>query len=194
MACFAGDINLRPGGVISFFVVGIVFSQVGGVAFGTHVIPVLSNPGPVQYIPGRNGFILVNMEPALPSICCQTRIPAQRKALVPATWEFNEVLLQRPYSKHIGNLIIDHISLWTFCIHHVLSILHKKPGGNPVMGDGRFIEITQHSFRIGLIHGHVVVRSLEEVELFLMALFAALPSNVLCCEFIDLRSIGLTGI
>jgi hypothetical protein len=87
--------------MVSLLTVRVILPQVGGVALGTHVIPVLSYPCPVQYIVGRNAFLLVDMKPALATLTGRAGVPANRKALVPAPGKFNEVLLQWSDSKNI---------------------------------------------------------------------------------------------
>jgi hypothetical protein len=49
---FAADADLGPGGMVGVGCEIVVFLEVGGVAFGTHAIPVLALPGPIQPILG----------------------------------------------------------------------------------------------------------------------------------------------
>ena len=44
----AAHIDVRPGGLIGIGLDIVVFFQIGGMAFGTHAVPVLSGIGPVQ--------------------------------------------------------------------------------------------------------------------------------------------------
>jgi hypothetical protein len=180
---FTTYINFRPGSMVGLFTVGIVFSQVGGVALGTHVIPVLRDPGPVKYIIRRNAFVLINMKPALPSFTGGTGIPTQGKALVPSPWKGNQVLLQWPYAKHIGNLIIGHLAIRSFGMNHKSTFRPVKPGSYAKMCETDIIEITQYRFFGGRIHGHVMIRSLKKHILFFMAFLAALTPHICCSLF-----------
>jgi len=122
MTRFARYIDFGPCRVICFFSIGVVLSQVGGVALGTHVVPVLGYPCPVQYIFGRDPLILVDVKPPLAALAGRTSIPADGEALVPSPGEFNQVLLQGSDTKHIGDLIVGHLPIGPFSIYHIIAI------------------------------------------------------------------------
>jgi drug/metabolite transporter superfamily protein YnfA len=64
------------------------------------------------------------------------------------------------------------------------------------MSIANIIEIAQYRLCNGRIHGHVVIRSLEEIKLFLMALFAALTPPVFGrlfgCQGLIVKAFSLT--
>jgi hypothetical protein len=140
--------------------------QVGGVAFGTHVIPVLGNPGPVKHIIGRDPFIPVNVEPKLSALLGRAGIPAYGQALVPSSWKFYQVLLQGPHPKHIIDLVVLHAPIRPFRMYHEFPIGTVKPRCDTEMGESNIVEISQHRFFGGCIHGHVVIRSLKRLYSF----------------------------
>jgi len=178
MAGFARYVYFIPGGVVSLLTIGVVFPQVGGVALGTHVVPVLGDMGPVKDIIGRNMLILVDMIPALSAHPGRTGVPADGEALVPSPGECNKVLLQGPDSKNIGDLVVEHLAIRSFGIYHVLSIFRIEPGSDSEMGVGDITEITQHGLCYGRVHGLVMIRSLKKIILFFMALLTALTTYV----------------
>src|SRR5664279_5450657 len=94
MAGFAGNIDLRPLGVVAVLGQIVVLAQIGGVAIGAHVVPRLIVSGPVQRI-GRPQLLAgIEVEPALAALLFAARIPSYDEALETAVGKWNQILLQ----------------------------------------------------------------------------------------------------
>jgi len=171
-------VNLVPGSVVSLFAVVVVFPEVGRVTFCTHVIPVLCHMRPVKYIIMRNTFILVYVIPSLTSFFGRAGIPAKGQALVSPSWEWYQVLLQGSDAKYVGDRVVMQFSIRSLCIYNVFPIFHEKAGCDAKMGQACIIEIAQHRFCNGSIHGHVVVRSLVKLILLFVTLFAIFTTHI----------------
>ena len=77
----AGDIDFRPGRRKGFCLRVVILLQVGGVTGGAAAVPVLARACPVQYIIMGNGFIRVEMKPALAALRSRPRIPGNAQRL-----------------------------------------------------------------------------------------------------------------
>jgi len=63
-------------------------------AIGAHIIPVLVNSHPEQFISRQNFLFAVNMKPFLSALILGTRVPAKWKRLYATIRKLNQVLLQ----------------------------------------------------------------------------------------------------
>ncbi len=93
VAGFAADVDIRPGGFKGICNGVVTLDQFGRMAVGAHVIPVLLQACPVQFITGIDGLVGIQMEPALPAITFRSSIPGDAQCLHTSVREFNQVLL-----------------------------------------------------------------------------------------------------
>jgi len=68
VAGLAADVDVGPGGGVTVGLLVVVLAQVGRVAVGALVVPVLVDAGPVQRIAGLQLLIGIEVEPALPAL------------------------------------------------------------------------------------------------------------------------------
>jgi len=72
----------------------VVLAHVGGVAVGTHEVPVLLALRPVQFVGVREVLARVEVEPALAALVLRPRVPRDRQRLHVAAGQLDQVLLQ----------------------------------------------------------------------------------------------------
>jgi hypothetical protein len=178
MTGFTGYIDFIPGSIISPGTGIVLFPDIGGMAFRAHIIPVLSYMRPVQHILRGNAFLVVNMEPALSALLCRTCIPAEGQHLVSPSRELNKVLLQRPDAKNIRDPEIAVLTVYSLGIDHKFPALPEKPGVISKVINGKVIKISEDGLFIRNIHGHIVVRTLEEFVFPLMTFPAGFPAYI----------------
>src|SRR5690606_12065639 len=94
MAGLTAHVDLSPASSKRIGLWIVAFAQAGGVAVGTHVVPVLRRPGPVKLIPMAHRIIWVQVEPALPAFVGRAAIPSNRQGLQTTDGKFHQVLLQ----------------------------------------------------------------------------------------------------
>ncbi len=95
MTGFAGNVDLGPAGFVVIFRFQIILLQLGGVAFCTHVIPVLGDRGPMKGVVVSDLLIRIKMKPSLSSLLGGPCVPGKTQSLVAASRKLNEVLLER---------------------------------------------------------------------------------------------------
>ena len=124
MACFASDIDIAPRSRKRIGARGVVFLQVGRVALGTHVIPVLISPGPMQRIVRVDALLRIQVKPTF-----VVDIPGDRQCLDSTAVQFDEVLLQRVHAKHIANAVVLQLALLTIGLYPEFVRGTVKPAG-----------------------------------------------------------------
>src|SRR5213594_1518364 len=77
----ARDIDLRPGRLESIALRAVVLAQVGGVAFGAHVVPVLIDPGPMKRISRLQVPPRIEVEPATSAVFARPAVPGDAERL-----------------------------------------------------------------------------------------------------------------
>ena len=93
VACLARNVDLRPGGVVLPSGKVEVLLQVGRVALGAHVVPVLVWAGPMERVVGGDFFVRIEVKPPLAAVLRRPAVPRDAQCLAPAVREFDEVLL-----------------------------------------------------------------------------------------------------
>jgi hypothetical protein len=93
VAGLAADVELRPLRVEGVLRAVVALHEIGGVAVGAHVVPVLLAAGPVQLVAGAQLLLRIEVEPALSALRLGARIPRDGEGLEAATRELEEVLL-----------------------------------------------------------------------------------------------------
>ena len=90
---------LKPGGRITFGLQIVSFLQLGGMALGTHAVPGLCPPGPVQ--PVCVARYVIRWKP-VPRFLLD--IPANSETLQSAVWKRDKILLQRICTKGVRDI------------------------------------------------------------------------------------------
>ena len=103
VASLAADTNFRVGR-IKRITGGIKpHLKMGRMTLGAHVIPVLLQTSPVQFVIRRNVLVGILMKPALTAFGLRPRVPGKRERLQATTGEFDQILLQWLDAKCIGD-------------------------------------------------------------------------------------------
>ena len=77
--------------------------QPGRMAIRAHAIPVLTHLRPVQHVSVIDGFIPINMKPALPTLLHRAAVPGNTERLDSAVGQFDQVLLQRVSAERVAD-------------------------------------------------------------------------------------------
>jgi hypothetical protein len=152
MARLAADVDLGPSGLVRVSLRVVALHEAGGVTLGAHGVPVLGLARPVEPISGLDILVRVEVEP-LSSL----GVPSDGQALIASAWKRDQVLLQRAYAEHVGDLEVAHVSVGAFRVDEELPVASKEPGLVAVHRERGVIEIAQHGFCGGHVHGEIVV-------------------------------------
>jgi hypothetical protein len=178
VARFAGDIDDIPCRMVAFGLGVIVLFEVGAVAVSTHEIPVEIDPGPVEYIPCLDHFILMDMEPALAAFCFAAAVPGDIGYLVFSIRKLDEILLQWIDAEGIGYFIVVKLSILSVSSDEELLSFFVKAVFDSVKFECGIVEITYDRFVVRLFHCHVMVRASPFVYLFGVAFDAGIVADV----------------
>ena len=149
-------------------------AEVGRVAVGAHVVPVLHGTSPKEWVVGLDVLVGINVIPAF-----AFDVPTSGQDLHPSIRELNEILLQRFPTEGVLHLKNLHVALLVFRFHHVLVIFPEKTRDDTVTLEGRIVEIATHGFRGGQLHGMKVMRTLPLLVLLRMTLNTGRGPHVL---------------
>ena len=103
---FAGNVDFRPAGFESILLQGIVFTNVGRVTLGAHVIPVVIEARPMQRIFVVHFLVGVKMKPTLATLLGCARVPTDAQRLVTSSGKLDQILLKWNGPKGVGDLIL----------------------------------------------------------------------------------------
>src|SRR5262249_42865636 len=81
VAGLAPDIDIAPVGIETTRIRVVVLLQVGRVALGALVVPVLCRVRPVQHVAMIDLLVWIEMKPALPALLLRARIPRDAERL-----------------------------------------------------------------------------------------------------------------
>ena len=81
VAGFAADTEFRPGGVEAIRRGVVALLEIGRVAEGALIVPVLVDPGPMQGIPRRKLAIGIECKPTLAALLFRSRVPGNPERL-----------------------------------------------------------------------------------------------------------------
>src|SRR3990167_5330569 len=136
---------------------------------GTHGIPVLVTPCPVQRIPWGEALSGVERKPALSAGTGRTRVPGDGQGLQAATRKGHQILLQGTVAKGVENTEVSRFAIFALCMHVVLAVTPEESRLNARLAETRIGKITKHAGRIGLAHRPVMIRTLPVLGLPSMA-------------------------
>ena len=178
MATLAADADLGPGGLKRSRCGVIALADPRRVAVGAHEVPVLRSPGPVQLIAMIEPLVGVLPEPALPALRLRPRVPRHRKRLQPAAGQFDQVLLERLEAEGVADLEVGKRAVWAIRSGDEPAVASEEGRGHAVAHMTGHVEVAQHVFRGGLLHGARMLRLLPTGRLLLMAGGAGCAADV----------------
>src|SRR5271165_6218023 len=152
VARFAGDIDLRPRSRVAVLGKVVILAQVGGVAIGAHVVPVLVAPRPVQRIGTRYLLSGIEMEPALAVVLLAPRIPGHNEGLYSTVGKWDQILLQRRDTERIGEVVILRLAVGAVGADVKLAVFLEEAGTVAIAGKVRVVEISQDAGIVGHLH------------------------------------------
>ena len=159
MAGNTGHIDILPGCVEVIFVQIIITLQSGGMAIGTHAVPILQGLGPMESVIMWHMVVTINMEPSLPPARFGAAVPGQGQDLIFTLVRLDQILLQGFNPKGIGDLKVLKAAVFTFRPDPILITLLKKMCGHPFNGDFAVLKIPQYRCRGRILHSLVMMRS-----------------------------------
>src|SRR5262249_20344904 len=109
------------------------------------------------------------MEPALPARLLRPTIPSDAQRLVAPARKRDEILLERPYTKGVGHFVIVELPVWPVRAHEELAVAPEERRRDVAVGEGRVLEVPEHSLRVHDLHGQVVMRAVPALVLLRMA-------------------------
>ena len=169
MARLAGDIEFRPRRLIPVAVQSVMLLEIGGVALGALVVPGLVDTRPVERIAGRQPLLRIEMEPALPTLVLRPAIPGDAQRLIAPAGKGNKVLLERCYTKGVGDFVVVELPVRPVRAHEELAVAPKERRRDVPVGEGHVIEVPAHGLLVRDLHGQVVMRAVPASVLLRMA-------------------------
>ncbi len=170
----ATDVDLRPGGMITIGRQVVVLLQIGRVAVGTHVVPVLQRPRPMQHVGVRDRLVGIEVEPA-----STLGVPGQRQALHAAGGKRHEILLQRPNAERVADVERFAVAGRPIGRHAVLVAAAEQLRGDAEMSELLVVEIPPHGLRRGHRHRLFVIGTEPSTKLLGMAAVAPIPAHIM---------------
>src|SRR5262249_27939733 len=155
--------------LISVAVQSIILLEIGRVALGTLVVPGLVDARPVERIAGRQPLLRIEMEPALPADVLRPAIPGDAQRLVAPAGKRDEILLQRRYTKGVGDFVVVELPVRPVRTYKELTVAPEERRRDVPIGEGRVLEVPEHGLLVRDLHGQVVMRAVPALVLLRMA-------------------------
>ncbi len=159
VARFARHVDLRPRRGETVGGRGVVLVDVGRVALGAHVVPVLVRPGPVQDVVVGDVLVRIQVKPALAALVLRAGVPADVERLHAAVGKGDQVLLQRVDAEGVGDAVLVQRPVRAVGAHVVAVVFLEEGRGDGVVGEGGVVEVAEDGARVGRLHGPVMVRA-----------------------------------
>ncbi len=186
MTGLAPHADFRPGGVETAGRRIMVLLQIGRVAPGALVIPVLVDAGPVQRIAGAKFSVGIEMKPALAALGRWPRVPGDSQSLQAAVGQGDQILLQRRDAEGVGDVEIGQFAVGAIGADPEFSVLLEECALHPVLFKCGAVEAAQNGLIVGGLHGDGVMRA----QPVLMLGFVTLRAGARADEFRFLRLSG----
>lgn len=158
MTALTGHIYFRVAGPISAFFGVVGLDEIGGMALGAHVVPVLVGAGPVQAVAGGRDRVGIQVEPALPASLCGAGVPRNVEGLQSPPIQRQQVLLQRIHAERVAHGEFAAHAIFPLGFDKEFTVAFEEAGAHPPEGDLGVLEIAEDRFRCGGQHGPVVMR------------------------------------
>src|SRR4029453_13661123 len=141
MARLAGDIEFRPRRLIPVAVQSVILPEIGGVALGALIIPGLVEARPVERIAGYQPLLRIEGEPAPPPRLLRPAIPGDAQRLVAPAGKRDEILLERCYTKGVGDFVVVELPVRPIRAHEEFAITPEERRRDVPRGEGHIIEV-----------------------------------------------------
>ena len=124
---------------------------------GTHVIPVLIAPRPVQLIAWSDVLIGIKMEPAHSAIGRRASVPGEWQGLHTTSGKLDEVLLQRSDAEGVGDSVFLVLSVGVLRRDIETIVTCEESGLSTEVVELSIAEVTKNSRLIGYLDGELMV-------------------------------------
>ncbi len=174
---FAADRQLGKRCVVAVRLGIVAHDEISRVTLGTHVVPVLQAPCPVQFVTGLDVFVRVQVVPALTAVGFGSRVPGKGQCLLAAARKLDEVLLQWRHAECEGHGKVPQLTVFVFGANDVLVVASQKTRLFAEIVERRVVEIAEYGRRIGDLHGELMMRAAPLLVLGFMAIRAVLAAQ-----------------
>ena len=177
MTGLTADVDLREtrGKAIARGV--IVLAHARRVALRAHEIPVLAESGPMQGVVVLDLLVGIEVKPALAALAFRPAVPRNRQRLHAPVWKLDQILLQRIDAERVFDFECGEPAVRPIGLDVKSCIFPEEARPNPVIIEARIIEIAQHGFLRGMLHGKGVLGRAPQLRLRLMTSGAALAAD-----------------
>ncbi len=129
----------------------------GGVTLGALVVPVARDVGPVERIVGSKRLFRPEVEPALASVACRSRIPCPRERLLSPSRKRNQVLLQRIDAEGVGDFELSEGSVHAIRSDDEATVLAEEERLDAEVRQGARVEPSEHRVLGRRLKGQIVM-------------------------------------
>src|SRR5271169_1708873 len=129
VASLAGDVDVRPGGVVAIICCAVILVDIGRMAFGAAKIPVLLQPRPMQWVVVPDRFVGIEMKPALTALGLGPLIPGDRQRLQASAGKCDQVLLQWIDAESVFDLEVRHLAVVSVGVDQELPVMAEEARG-----------------------------------------------------------------
>ena len=140
----------------------VVLAQVGRMAIGAHVVPVLIDTGPVASVTRRDLLTGIQKEPPLAAALARARVPGDSQRLQTSAGHRDEILLQRIYAERKFDFVVMQRAVRSVGAYHEARSISKEARRDAVVIEAGAIEVAQHRRRVRRLHRQLMVRAAPE--------------------------------
>ena len=169
VAGLAADADLAPPGRVNVPGRVVVLLQIGRMAPGALVIPVLIDARPMQGVARRELAAGVKIEPSLAALLFGPRIPGDPEGLQPPARQFDQILLERIKPESEFDLEIGELAVRPVGSNEIFAVAFEERGFDIALAEAGVVEIAQDIRRIGDLHRGGVVGFAPVLELAAVA-------------------------
>ena len=158
VAGLAADADFAPMRGVNAFCRVVVLSQVGRMAPGALVVPVLIDAGPMQGIARRELAAGMKIEPFLAALVFGPGIPGDPEGLQAPAGQFDQILLERIKPERELDLEIGALAVRAVGGNEIPAVATKKAGFHLAVAEMGVVEIAKHIGALGDLHRAGVMR------------------------------------
>ena len=137
----------------------VVLAQVGRMAIGAHVVPILIDAGPVASVTRRDLLAGIQKEPPLAATLARPRIPGDSQRLQTSAGHRDQILLQRIYAERKFDFVIMQRAVGAVGAYHEARSISIEARCDAVVIEAGAIEVAQHRRRVRRLHRQLMVRA-----------------------------------
>src|SRR5262249_58499965 len=108
------------------------------------IVPGLVEARPVERIARCQPLLRIEVEPALPTRVLRTAIPGDAQCLVASAGKRDEILLERCYTKGVGDFVVVELPVRPIRAHEELAITPEEHRRDIPVGEGHVIEVATY--------------------------------------------------